>query len=52
MQQVAVLYLCLSNRAINDSNGTSFFIHVKEKMTVVLTIFKDDSKAPLTIIEK
>ena len=48
--EVAVLYRCLPIRALQDSEVGTSFIRVKDRLTVVLTIYADRSKAPLTII--
>lgn len=50
--EVVVLYRCLPSHAIKESNGTSYFIRVKEIISVFPTIFSDGSKDPLTIIGK
>ena len=48
--EVAVLYRALPSRCISQ-NGTAYE-RIKDRLTAVLTVFADGSKAPLTIIGK
>ena len=50
--EVAVLFICLPSRAIHDAGNVASFTRVKDRLTAVLTIFADGSKAPHTIIGK
>lgn len=50
--EVAVIYRCIPSRAMNEGRGTSSFIRVKNRLTVVLTIFSNGEKAPLSVLEK
>lgn len=50
--EVAVLYRCLPSRAVHENTGTSSFVRVKDRITVVLTVFANGDKAPLKVIGK
>ena len=50
--EVAVLFRCLPSHAVHDAGNVASFTRVKDRLTAVLTIFADGSKAPLTIIGK
>ena len=50
--EVGVLYRSFPSRALRPGNATHSHKRVKDRLTAVLTIFADGTKAPLTIIGK
>ena len=50
--EVAVLYLFLPSRAVHENTGTSSFVRMKDRLTVVLTVFANDARAPPRVIGK
>lgn len=50
--EVAVFYLFLPSRHINENTGTSSFISVKDRMKFVLTVFANSYMDPLSVLRK
>ena len=50
--EIGVLYRSFPSRALRPGNATHSYKRVKDRLTAVLTIFADGTKAPLTIIGK
>lgn len=50
--EVAVLYRCLPGRAVHYTSVGTSFVCLKDRLTVVLAVYADGKKAPLTVIEK
>lgn len=52
MDEVSVLYRYLPVKYVHESDVSSSFVRVKDRHTVMITVFDNGLKAPLTIIGK
>lgn len=49
-EEVSFLYRFISGISLHELNGSTSFVHVKNRLIFVITVFSNGVKSPLTII--